>query len=161
LYDFVEYSPEEMTSAEAEITKEIATPPPIPGYDSVWSDDDSDDIGSIPASIIETKLTAAAPQRNKLEKKLLLTLGGYQARQGALEGKIKEVTEAIEQARIDLLVYRALQSGEEVAAPQRVTSLVEEVEILERREREGQERYKKLAEMRTDLSRALGGVNGH
>jgi hypothetical protein len=38
---------------------------------------------------------------------------------------------------------------------------VEEVEILERREREGQERYKKLAEMRMDLSRALGGVNGH
>jgi pre-mRNA-splicing factor CDC5/CEF1 len=159
--DFVEYSPEEMTSAEAEITREVAAPPSIAGYDSVWSDDDSDDIGYIPASIIETKLTAAAPQGNKLEKKLSLTLGGYQARQGALEGKIKEVSEAIEQARIDLLVYRALQSGEEVAAPQRVTSLVEEVEILERREKEGQERYKKLAEMRTDLSRALGGVNGH
>jgi pre-mRNA-splicing factor CDC5/CEF1 len=159
--DFVEYSPKEMASAQAEIAKEVSAPPSILGYDSVWSDDEFIDISSIPPSIIEAKLTASAPQGNKLEKKLSLTLGGYQARQGTLEGKIKEVTEAIEQARIDLLVYRSLQSGEEVAAPQRMTSLLEEVEILERREREGQERYKKLVEMRTDLIRASGGVNGH
>jgi hypothetical protein len=31
--------------------------------------------------------------------------------------KAKEVTEAIEQARIDLKVYQALQNGERVTAP--------------------------------------------
>jgi pre-mRNA-splicing factor CDC5/CEF1 len=146
--DFVEYSAADMASAQAEIAKEGA-PPAISGYD--WSDDETDDMDSILPSVIEAKVTSLAPQGNKLEKKLSLTLGGYQARQGTIEGKIKEVTEAIEQARIDLQVYRALQAGEQVAAPERVRSLVEEVEILERREREGQERFKKLAEMRAAL----------
>ena len=148
--DFVEYSAADMASAQAEIAKERA-PPAISGYDSVWSDDEIDDMDSMLPSVIEAKVTSLAPQGNKLEKKLSLTLGGYQARQGTIEGKIREVTEAIEQARIDLQVYRALQAGEQVAAPERVRSLVEEVEILERREREGQERFKKLAEMRAAL----------
>ena len=158
--DFIEYSADDMATAYAEIAKEVNAPS-IPGYDTIWSDDENNDIASIPHSIIQAKLTAAAPEGHKLEKKLSLTLGGYQKRQGTIEGKIKEVTHAIEQARIDLLVYRALQVGEEVAAPERVRSLAEEVEMLERREREGQERYRNLAGLRSELNGELGGVNGH
>ena len=89
-----------------------------------------------------------------------MTLGGYQSRQHILEAKIKEVTEAIEQARIDLNVYRALPVGEQVSAPATVSSLFEEVEILEKRERDGQRRYKELMETRGELLRAIGNVNG-
>ena len=109
------------------------------------------DVDSIPTSAIEAKLGKSAPVGNKLEKKLSLTLGGYQSRQGILSGKIKEVTEAIEQARIDLKVYRALQMGEQTTAPSRLSSLTEEVEILEERERKGQKWYKELSKLRGEL----------
>jgi len=49
--NFVEYSAEKSASAHVDITKEVAMPPSIPGYDSIWSDDESDDIGSVPPSI--------------------------------------------------------------------------------------------------------------
>ena len=155
--DFIEFSAEEMASARAEIAKEI-TPISLTGFD--WEEDEVD-IDSIPTSAIEAKLGKSAPAGNKLEKKLSLTLGGYQSRQGILSGKIKEVTEAIEQARVDLEVYRALQVGEQTSAPLRVSSLMEEVEILEARERDGQRRYKELSELRGELLRSMGSVNGH
>jgi len=76
-----------------------------------------------------------------------------------LSNKIKEVTAAIEQARIDLEIYRALQAAEQVVAPARVSSLLEEVEILERRERDGQRRYRELSEIKSELMRGVT-VNG-
>ena len=155
--DFVEFSAEEMASARAEIAKEM-TSTSLTGFD--WEEDEVD-IDSIPTSAIEAKLGKSAPVGNKLEKKLSLTLGGYQSRQGILSGKLKEVTEAIEQARIDLEVYRALQMGEQATAPLRVSSLLEEVEILEARERDGQRRYKELSELKGELLRSVGAVNGH
>jgi pre-mRNA-splicing factor CDC5/CEF1 len=158
--DFMEFSAEEMDSARAEIAKEATSSSSLINFD--YEDDEEEvDIESIPTSAIEAKLAKSAPVGNKLEKKLSLTLGGYQNRQGILSGKIKEVTEAIEQARIDLEVYRALQSGEQSIAPLRVSSLMEEVEILEQRERKGQSLYKELNEVKTNLLRATGGLNGY
>ena len=98
---------------------------------------------------------------NKLEKKLSLTLGGYQNRQGILGAKIKEVTDAIEESRIALNIYRALQMGEQITAPTRLSSLKEEVEILEARESSGQEKYKSLSGKRAELLRSIGSVNLH
>ena len=152
--DFVEVSSAEMKSARDLVTKELPTEH-IPGFDPSLFEEDEDDLDSIPASAIEAKLTKQAPIDNKLEKKLNLTLGGYANRQNVLSNKIKEVTAAIEQARIDLEIYRALQAAEQVVAPVRVSSLVEEVEVLERREREGQRRYRELSEIKSELLKGI------
>ena len=147
-------------SSRAEIEKEFS-PTSIIGFDEeTWAEFDTTNVDEIPSSVVEEQLTKEAPVGNKLEKKLSLTLGGYQARHGVLINKVNEVTAAIEQARIDLEVYRALQSGEHVTAPLRVTSLLEEVEILERRERDGQRRFKELNAIRKELLQAKN-VNGN
>jgi hypothetical protein len=147
-----------MAFARDEIRKEITSP--IVGFgEETWGD--ATNVDEIPSSAVEDKLIKSAPTGNKLEKNLTLTLGGYQSRHGILMNKVKEVTEAIEQARIDLKVYQALQNGERVTAPLRVASLVEEVEILERREREGQRRFKELDAIRGELHQAKNGVNGN
>jgi len=157
--DFLEISSAEIQSAREMIAKELP-PTHIPGFEpELWDEDDGADLDSIPPSLVERKLTKQAPIDNKLEKKLNLTLGGYASRHGVLGNKIKEVTAAIEQARIDLEVYRALQAAEQVAAPARLASLVEEVEILETRERDGQRRYRELSEMKAELMRGVT-VNG-
>jgi pre-mRNA-splicing factor CDC5/CEF1 len=156
--DFTEFSADEMAFARDEIKKEVHSA--IVGFDEeTWGD--VTNVDEIPSSVVEDKLIKAAPMGNKLEKNLTLTLGGYQSRHGILVNKVKEVTEAIEQARIDLKVYLALQNGERVTAPLRVASLVEEVEILERREREGQRRFKELDAIRGELRHAKNVVNGH
>jgi len=154
-----EYSAEEMASARAEVEKELGEV--VSEIDSEeWDEMDEKDVESIPSSAVEAKLKEAAPAGNKLEKKLSLTLGGYLNRQGLLSGKIKEVTDAIEQAMIDLEVYRLLQVREESAAPLRVSSIQEEVENLERRERDGQRKYKELYGLKQQLLREAASVNG-
>jgi len=157
--DLEEYSAEEMASARAEVERELGEV--VSEIDSEeWDEMDEMDVESIPSSTVEAKLKEAAPAGNKLEKKLSMTLGGYLNRQGLLSGKIKEVTDAIEQAMIDLEVYRLLQAREESAAPLRVSSIQEEVEKLERRERDGQRKYKELYELKQQLLREAAGVNG-
>jgi pre-mRNA-splicing factor CDC5/CEF1 len=114
--NFAEFSSEEMGLARAEITKELASPEFNPkSWKSLVAN-----IESIPSTAVEAQIMKSAPVGNKLEKKLSMTLKGYKSRQDILSGKIKEVTEAIEQARIDLEIYRALQVGEETTAPLRV-----------------------------------------
>jgi pre-mRNA-splicing factor CDC5/CEF1 len=147
--DFIDISSSEIQAARELIAKELPTEE-IPGFESSLFEEDPD-LESIPASVIEAKLTKQAPIDNKLEKKLNLTLGGYANRQGVLSNKIKEVTGAIEQARIDLEIYRALQAAEQVVAPARVSSLLEEVEVLETRERDGQRRYRELSKIKNEL----------
>jgi pre-mRNA-splicing factor CDC5/CEF1 len=133
--------------------------PSIVGFET-WTEFDMTNVDEIPSFVVEQQLTQSAPVGNKLEKKLSLTLGGYQARHGVLVNKVNEVTGAIEQARIDLEVYKALQAGEQVTGPLRVASLLEEVEILERRERDGQRRYKELDVVKKELLQTMS-VNGH
>lgn len=149
--NFVEYSTAEMSAARTEISKYLPSQTTIPS--DVWStyDDDDDSADNVSSSSITETLTKLAPLKNKLEKKLTLTLGGYQSRQGTLGLKIKEVSEVIEQARIDLENYRTLQASERATVALRLNPLVEEVEILERREREGQRRFKELSDTRQEL----------
>jgi pre-mRNA-splicing factor CDC5/CEF1 len=125
---FPEFAAEQMAIARAEIAQELnGSSTEI--QSEVWQNFDTTDIDSIPASVVEVKLTKSAPTANKLEKKLSLTLGGYGSRRGMLSGKVSEVTDAIEQARIDLTVYRALQMGEQITAPLRVEVLSSGIQI--------------------------------
>jgi pre-mRNA-splicing factor CDC5/CEF1 len=158
--EFTEFSADEMGRACDEVRQELPTS--IIGFDEeTWAEFDDTNIDEIPSSAVEDKLIKSAPTGKKLETNLTLTLSGYQSRHSILVKKVKDVTEAIEQARIDLKVYQALQNGERVTAPLRVASLVDEVEILERQEREGQRRFKELDDVRGELRLPKNGVIGH
>ncbi|KIY01293.1 pre-mRNA-splicing factor cef1 [Fonsecaea multimorphosa CBS 102226] len=102
-------------------------------------------------------LLSAAEAGNKLEKKLSLHLGGYQARQKTLKQKIATAYEQIEEQRAQLDGFRTLQIGEEGALARRLERLRDEVNFVMRREREAQEEYRELKE-RCD---GVNGVNGH
>ncbi|EXJ74982.1 pre-mRNA-splicing factor cef1 [Cladophialophora psammophila CBS 110553] len=102
-------------------------------------------------------LLSAAEAGNKLEKKLSLHLGGYQARQKTLKQKIATVYEQIEEQRAQLDAFRTLQIGEEGALARRLERLRDEANFVMRREREAQEEYRELKE-RIDGS---NGVNSH
>lgn len=114
-------------------------------------------------------LLAAAEAGNKLEKKLALHLGGYQARQKTLKGKIAGVYAQIEEERAKLDSFRTLQVGEEGALARRLERLRDEVHFIMRREREAQEDYRsvktELMELEEQKAAAVAnrtnGINGH
>ncbi|KAG8967946.1 Pre-mRNA-splicing factor cef1 [Tulasnella sp. 419] len=92
-----------------------------------------------------------AAKAAKIEKKLGVTLGGYQARFAALGKRMTDAFESIVQQKIDLESFAALSISEGAAAPRRVQGLSEEVEKLQRRENGLQERYAELDELRREL----------
>lgn len=101
---------------------------------------------------------AAAEKGNKLEKKLALTLGGYQKRAKMLRQKIVEAHKALEKATNSLDAFRTLQIAEEAAISSRLEGLREEVGFISRREREAQELYRLRKE---ELDGLMEGVNGY
>lgn len=110
-------------------------------------------------------LLAAAEAGNKLEKKLSVHLGGYQARQKTLKQKIASVYQQIEGQRAQLDSFRTLQISEDGALARRLERLRDEVNFVSRREREAQEDYRAVRdELRAveEMSAAkVNGVNGH
>ncbi|KAL2358292.1 pre-mRNA splicing factor component-domain-containing protein [Cryomyces antarcticus] len=91
---------------------------------------------------IQDALASAADRGNKVEKKLSLHLGGYQARAKTLRQKIVEAADALEKATFDLNTFQTLQIAEEAAIPRRLDGLREEVAFVARREREAQDLYR-------------------
>lgn len=107
---------------------------------------------------VQNALMATAEQDNKIEKKLSLHFGGYQARAKTLRNKIIEASSALEKAKFDLDSFRTLQIGEDAALRSRLEQLRDEVTIVVRREREAQDLYK---ERKEELDALLeGNVNG-
>ncbi|KAL1965024.1 hypothetical protein VTN77DRAFT_6224 [Rasamsonia byssochlamydoides] len=107
---------------------------------------------------VQAALLATAEQGNKLEKKLALHYGGYQARAKTLRGKILEASAALEKAKIELDTFRTLQISEEAALSRRLEKLRDEVAFILRREREAQELYKARKDELDEL--VAGSVNG-
>lgn len=106
-------------------------------------------------------LLSLASTGNKLEKKLALHLGGYQARAKTLRSKIVEASEAVEKARVVLDGFETLRVGEEAALGRRLEGLREEVAVVSRREREIQDVYREVREELRELeARGEGRVNG-
>ena len=85
-----------------------------------------------------------ASKASKAEKKLNITLGGYQTRSKALTKRITDAFNEMQKVKIDYECFVRLQTNENALGPVRVTALKEEVEKLERRERTLQERYAEL-----------------
>lgn len=89
-------------------------------------------------------MTKEAAKAAKMEKRLNVTLGGYNARSGVLTKRIKGAWAELEKSHIELESFSKLRATEQVAAPRRVAALKEEVERLERQERELQARFQDL-----------------
>ncbi|KAL8807297.1 MAG: hypothetical protein Q9182_000802 [Xanthomendoza sp. 2 TL-2023] len=107
---------------------------------------------------IRSSIMADAEKNNKLEKKIALLNGGYQARAKMLRQKIVEAAEALETERISLDTFRTLQIAEEAAVPRRLEALREEYVFVQRREREAQEVYRSRVEELAGMG--MGGEEG-
>jgi pre-mRNA-splicing factor CDC5/CEF1 len=92
-----------------------------------------------------------ASKAAKVEKKLGVVLGGYQARSKALGSKMISSYEELSLTRLELNSFDRLASNERGAMQRRMESLRDEVEALERKEREGQGRFRELMEIKQAL----------
>ncbi|KAF7984082.1 hypothetical protein HWV62_17648 [Athelia sp. TMB] len=116
---------------------QLSLPQRLSGYTALL--DDSRDM-----------MTKEANKAAKTEKKLTVTLRGYQVRSQALGKRITEAFDQLQKTHIDLQSFSQLRVNESVAGPRRVANLKEEVASLERRERMLQERYAELDSERKD-----------
>ncbi|KAH9951419.1 pre-mRNA splicing factor component-domain-containing protein [Amylocystis lapponica] len=95
-------------------------------------------------------MSKEASKAAKLEKKLNVTLGGYQARSKTLDQRITDAFGEMEKVKIDHDSFVGLRTNESATGPARVSALKEEVDKLERREKLLQERYAELDTERRD-----------
>ncbi|KAF9792452.1 pre-mRNA splicing factor component-domain-containing protein [Thelephora terrestris] len=92
----------------------------------------------------------------KAEKKLNVTLGGYQLRSKALTQKVAELFGELQRGHVDCESFSRLRINENAAGPARVESLREEVDKLARREKMLQDRYAELVSERRDAEERVG-----
>ncbi|KAH7913466.1 pre-mRNA splicing factor component-domain-containing protein [Hygrophoropsis aurantiaca] len=96
------------------------------------------------------QMSKEAAKAAKSEKKLGITLGGYQARYKALAKRVTDAFDELAKTKLDYDSFSRLSVNESAAGPRRVDGLKEEVEVLARRERLLQERYAELDRERRD-----------
>ncbi|EJU05578.1 hypothetical protein DACRYDRAFT_20015 [Dacryopinax primogenitus] len=96
------------------------------------------------------QLNKEGVKAGKAEKKLTVTLGGYQARFTALSKRVGDGFADLQKTHGDLVNFSQLAAQEGVNGPRRLESLREEVDVLERREKSLQGRYQELDEARRE-----------
>jgi len=96
-------------------------------------------------------MTKEASKISKAEKKLNVTLGGYQARSKVLIKRMTDAFEELQNSRIEHESFSRLKVNESSAGPARVATVREDVERLARREKMLQERYAELESERRDI----------
>ncbi|XP_058824788.1 cell division cycle 5-like protein [Topomyia yanbarensis] len=94
-----------------------------------------------------------AKRCGKIEKKLKILTGGYQARAQALIKQFQDTNEQIEQNNLALSTFKFLAAQEDLAIPKRMESLTEDVMRQTEREKALQKRYSQLIEEFRELSR--------
>ncbi|KAF8633706.1 hypothetical protein AX17_004364 [Amanita inopinata Kibby_2008] len=99
-----------------------------------------------------------ASKLNKAEKKLAITLGGYQARSQALTKQITKAFEGLQTLKVDHQSFSRLRFHEVAAGPRRVTGLKEEVERLERKEKLLQTSYSELNANKHDVESRIASL---
>ena len=97
------------------------------------------------------KMASESAKAAKVEKRLGQVLGGYVARSKTLAGKLSENYDELARTRIELESFARLATNEEGAIVRRTESLRDEVEKLERKERDGQSRFRELLELKDRL----------
>ncbi|KAK4048219.1 Pre-mRNA-splicing factor cef1 [Microbotryomycetes sp. JL201] len=101
------------------------------------------------------RMSRESAKAAKVEKKLGVVLGGYMARAKALGTKMTDAADELGRSRVELESFARLAMNEQGAAARRIESLKDEVDVLERREREGQARFRELMQMRDELQQAV------
>ena len=91
-------------------------------------------------------MTKEAKRAAKIEKKLRVLTGGYQARAQGLMKQISDVGEQLESARLELSTFSFLKECEAQAIPSRMGAITADVERQEERERELQEKYQEATQ---------------
>jgi pre-mRNA-splicing factor CDC5/CEF1 len=124
-------------------------------YVSVESLSEEDRIAGLAAllDLNRDEMKKESSKASKVEKKLGVTLGGYLARSKVLGTKLTEAYDELARSRIELASFERLASNEEGALERRMGSLKEEVQVLERKEREGQGRFRELSDIKAMLER--------
>ncbi|KZT28630.1 hypothetical protein NEOLEDRAFT_1087121 [Neolentinus lepideus HHB14362 ss-1] len=105
---------------------------------------------------IREQMSKEAGKSSKIEKKLGVTLGGYQSRYQALTSRISAAWTQLDKMHIEYESFSHLRANEEAVGPRRVAALKEEVERLESREKMLQGRY---AELDSERQEALARVS--
>ncbi|GAA5891751.1 hypothetical protein JCM6882_006194 [Rhodosporidiobolus microsporus] len=101
------------------------------------------------------KMAAESAKAAKTEKRLGQILGGYNARSKTLGAKLNENYEDLARTRIELESFARLATNEEGAMVRRTETLRDEVERLERKERDGQMRFKELLDLKEQFEREI------
>lgn len=130
----------------------------LPGLDGYGDDEEVDKKDAMKTifGAVQSNLIKNAEAGNKLEKKLGLTLGGYQKRQQILAQKITEAYSAVLDAKNKLDSFKTLAISEEDTIPRRLDALRSEVEFVQKREMEAQMMYK----ARKEELESLAAING-
>lgn len=92
------------------------------------------------------QMAKQAKQCGKVEKKLKILTGGYQARNQALQKQFLETCEQIEQSHLALSTFKYLAAQEDQAIPKRIQALTDDVDRQMEREKVLQAKYASLRE---------------
>ncbi|KAF8892683.1 pre-mRNA splicing factor component-domain-containing protein [Infundibulicybe gibba] len=102
------------------------------------------------------RMVKEASKAAKVEKKLGITLGGYQTRSQTLSKRVVDAFGEMQKIKIDYESFCRLRANESAVGPRRVAALKEEVEKLQQREKNLQSRYAELdTERRESEARVL------
>jgi len=96
-----------------------------------------------------------AARATKIEKKLNVVLGGYQARSQVLRKQIVEAFDELESAETEFQSFTNLRISETEAIPRRLEALQSEVHFLKSKERTLQDKYKVLAEQKNEIIESI------
>ncbi|XP_076054718.1 cell division cycle protein 21 [Oratosquilla oratoria] len=97
-----------------------------------------------------------AKKAAKLEKKLKILLGGYQARAASLSASVQDAESQVETARLELSTFSFLKHMETTAIPRRLATISEDVARQTEREKELQQKYDmlqcRLEDLKADIA---------
>ena len=187
-HPYQEFSPEDMEATRALLETEMATVKKgmmhgdlsLESYTQVWEEcleqvlylpnqnrytranlaSKKDRLESAEFSLEQNRkfMAKEAKRCGKMEKKLKILTGGYQAKAQALIKQLQETFEQIEQSNLALSTFKFLAQQEEAAIPRRMESLTEDVARQTEREKQLQTRFAALQDELSQLKILANGV---
>ncbi|KAJ2513796.1 CDC5 cell division cycle 5-like protein [Coemansia sp. RSA 1937] len=98
------------------------------------------------------RMVEDAARAAKIERKLGVTLGGYQSRSKVLNEKIEAAYKEFEQAKLDTGAFGSLYASEQATIPARIERAEEELRKVEAHESQLQQEYQDLLDRRNQLA---------
>ena len=97
-------------------------------------------------------MTKEAKQAAKIEKKLKVILGGYQAKAMALSKQIEEINDQLDTVSVENVTYSKLRETEQSIIPYRLQKLQDHLQRQIEREKGLQDKFKSLLDQRKELT---------